>query len=65
MQKLLPLLQSIAAILSKLNPAPFLDSIEQEYGRTAKLVLITVVVLVAVAVLGYNADSVLQWAGVQ
>lgn len=64
MQKLLPLLQSIAVILAKLNPAPFLDSVEQEYGRTAKLVLIAVVVLVAVAVLGYNADSVLTWAGV-
>jgi len=64
MQKLIPLLQTIAAILSKLNPVPFLDSVEAEYGRTVKLVVITVVVIVAVAVLGYNADSVLQWAGV-
>lgn len=64
MQKFIPLLQSIAAILSKLNPTPFLDSIEQEYGRTVKLALTTVVVIVAVAVLGYSADSVLTWAGV-
>jgi len=64
MQKFVPLLQSIAAIVAKLNPVPFLDSVEAEYGRTAKLALITVVVLVAVAVLGYNADSVLTWAGV-
>lgn len=63
MQKLLPLLQSIAAIVAKLNPVPFLDSIEQEYGRTVKLIVIAVVVIVAVAVLGYNADSVLTWAG--
>lgn len=64
MQKFIPLLQSIAAILSKSNPVPFLDSVEQEYGRTVKLVVIAVVVIVAVA-LGYNAPAVLTWAGVR
>lgn len=49
MQKLIPLLQTIAAIVAKLNPVPFLDSVEAEYGRTVKLIVITVVVIVAVA----------------
>lgn len=64
MQKYLPLLQTIAAVVAKLNPKPFLDAIEQEYGRTVKLVVIALVVIVAVALLGYNVDGVLQWAGV-
>ena len=63
MQKFLPTLQTIAAIVAKLNPIPLLDSIEQEYGRTARLVVIVVVVIVAVAVLGYNVDGVLTWVG--
>lgn len=64
MQKYLQTLQTVAAIVAKLNPVPLLDSIEQEYGRTARLVVIAAVVIVAVAVLGYNADNVLSWAGV-
>lgn len=64
MQKFIPLLQTIAAILSKLNPVPFLDSVEAEYGRTVRLALITVAVISAVALLGYNAETVLTWAGV-
>lgn len=63
--KLLPMLQAIAAVIAKLNPMPLLDAIEQEYGRTARLVVIAVVVIVAVVVLGYNADGVLTWAGLQ
>lgn len=57
-------LQTIAAIIAKLNPKPLLDAIEQEYGRTARLVVIAVAVIVAVVALGYNADSVLAWLGV-
>lgn len=64
MQKFLPTLQAIAAIVAKLNPIPLLDAIESEYGRTARLVVIAAVVIVAVAVLGYNADGVLSWTGV-
>ena len=56
-------LQLIAAIVAKLNPKPLLDAIEQEYGRTARLVVIAVVVIVAVVALGYNVDSVLAWLG--
>ncbi len=56
-------LQLIAAIVAKLNPKPLLDAIEQEYGRTARLVVIAVAVIVAVVVLGYNVDSVLAWLG--
>lgn len=63
--KLLPMLQAIAAVIAKLNPMPLLDAIEQEYGRTARLVVIAVVVIIAVTVLGYNADGVLTWAGLQ
>lgn len=63
--KLLPMLQAIAAVVAKLNPLPLLDAIEQEYGRTVRLVVIAVVVIVAVTVLGYNADNVLTWAGLQ
>lgn len=63
MSKLLPMLQAIAAVVAKLNPLPLLDAIETEYGRTARLVVIAVAVIVAVAVLGYNADSVLMWVG--
>ncbi len=56
-------LQLIAAIVAKLNPKPLLDAIEQEYGRTARLVVIAVAVIVAAVVLGYNVDSVLAWLG--
>lgn len=63
MQKYLQTLQTVAAIVAKLNPVPLLDSIEQEYGRTARLVVIAAVVIVAVAI-GYNAPAVLAWAGV-
>jgi len=63
--KLLPMLQAIAAVIAKLNPMPLLDAIEQEYGRTARLVVIAVAVIIAVTVLGYNADNVLAWAGLQ
>lgn len=63
--KLLPMLQAIAAVIAKLNPLPLLDAIEQEYGRTVRLVVIAVVVIVAVTVLGYNANNVLGWAGLQ
>lgn len=63
MSKLLPMLQAIAAVVAKLNPLPLLDAIETEYGRTARLVVIAVVVIVAVVALGYNADGVLAWAG--
>jgi hypothetical protein len=62
--KLLPMLQAIAAVVAKLNPMPLLDAIEAEYGRTARLVVIAVVVIVAVAI-GYNIDSVTAWAGLQ
>ena len=64
MQKYLPTLQAIAAIIAKLNPIPLLDAIEAEYGRTVRLVVIAVVVIVAVAI-GYNLDGVLAWAGVK
>lgn len=64
MQRYLPTLQAIAAIIAKLNPIPLLDAIEAEYGRTAKLIAIAVVVVVAVAI-GYNLDGVLVWAGVK
>lgn len=57
-------LQLIAAIVAKLNPKPLLDAIEQEYGRTARLVVIAVAVIVAVVALGYNVDAVLAWLGV-
>lgn len=63
--KLLPMLQAIAAVIAKLNPMPLLDAIEAEYGRTARLVVVAVVVIAAVTVLGYNADAVLAWAGLQ
>lgn len=56
-------LQLIAAIVAKLNPKPLLDAIEQEYGRTARLVVIAVAVIVAVVALGYNVDGVLAWLG--
>lgn len=56
-------LQLIAAIIAKLNPKPLLDAIEQEYGRTVRLVVIALAVIVAVVALGYNADSVLAWLG--
>ena len=62
--KLLSILQAIAAVVAKLNPMPLLDAIEQEYGRTARLVVIAVVVIVAVSI-GYNLDGVLAWAGLQ
>lgn len=62
--KLLSILQAIAAVIAKLNPMPLLDAIEQEYGRTARLVVIAVAVIVAVA-LGYNAPAALTWAGVK
>lgn len=65
MQRYLPTLQAIAAIIAKLNPIPLFDAIEAEYGRTAKLVAIAAVVIVAVALLGYNVDGVLSWAGVK
>ncbi|OPZ95553.1 MAG: hypothetical protein BWY71_02202 [Planctomycetes bacterium ADurb.Bin412] len=65
MRKLLSILQAIAAVIAKLNPMPLLDAIEQEYGRTARLVVIAVVVIIAVTVMGYNADGVLAWAGLQ
>ena len=54
-------LQLIATIVAKLNPKPLLDAIEQEYGRTARLVVIAVAVIVAVVALGYNVDAVLAW----
>lgn len=63
--KLLPMLQAIAAVVAKLDPIPLLNAIEAEYGRTARLVVIAAVVIVAVAVLGYSADNVLTWAGLQ
>lgn len=56
-------LQSIVAIIAKLNPKPMLDIIEIEYGRTARLVVIAAVVIVAVLLLGYNVDGVLAWIG--
>lgn len=65
MQKYLPALQAIAAIVAKMNPKPLLDAIEQEYGRTARLVVIAVAAIVAVALLGYNIDNVSTWLGVQ
>ena len=51
--KLLPMLQAIAAVVAKLNPLPLLDAIETEYGRTARLVVIAVVVIAAVVALGF------------
>lgn len=57
-------LQLIATIVAKMNPKPLLDAIEQEYGRTARLVVIAVAVIVAVVALGYNVDAVLAWLGV-
>lgn len=57
-------LQLIAAIVAKLNPKPLLDAIEQEYGRTARLVVIAVAVILAVVLFGYNVDGVLAWLGV-
>lgn len=65
MQRYLPALQAIAAIVAKLNPIPLLDAIEAEYGRTVRLAVIAAVVVVAVSVLGYNVDGVLAWAGVK
>lgn len=63
MQKYLPALQAIAAIIAKMNPKPLLDAIEIEYGRTARLVVIVLAVIVAVVVLGYNVEGVLMWLG--
>lgn len=63
MQKYLPILKAVAVIVAKMNPKPLLDAIEIEYGRTARLVVVAVVVLVAVLLLGYNVDGVLAWLG--
>lgn len=65
MQKYLPVLQAAAAIVAKMNPKPLLDTIEAEYGRTARLAVIAVAVIVAVLLLGYNIDGVLAWLGAQ
>ena len=63
MQKYLPALQAIAAIIARMNPKPLLDAIEFEYGRTARLVVIAAVVIVAVVTLGYNIEGVLMRIG--
>lgn len=63
MEKYLPLLRQIAAILAKTNPKPFFDYVELEYGRTAKLALMVIVFLAAVLSLGYTAEGVNAWLG--
>lgn len=63
MQKYLPALQAIAAIVAKMNPKPILGAIEIEYGRTVRLMVIAVAVIMAVLLLGYNVAGVLAWLG--
>lgn len=65
MDKFLPVLRQVASVLAKMNPVPFLDSVERDYGRTVRLVLQWGVLIAAVSLLGYQFGDVTKWLGLQ
>lgn len=55
-------LKALVLLLAKnINPRPYLDEIELRYGRTAKYVVMTLVIGLGVILFGFSFDNVLHW----
>lgn len=55
------LLAAMAYIARTVKPGPYLDAIEEKYGKAARYGVICVVILVACLIGAYSFDDVIRW----